>query len=106
MRLSSISMKEEAMAHINTYAGRSHDEAYAARKGKKQPAQEQAGGEMAVEGSEADDRHSSGQLSERGKQVWRTGSGIDGGGIDNGGRDIPAGSVAERAREQKERQKR
>lgn len=83
------------MAHINTYAGRSHDEAYAARKGKKQPAQEQAGGAMAVEGSEADDQHSSGQLSEAGKQAWRTGSGIDGGGMENGGRDIRPGSRAE-----------
>ncbi|CAB3787143.1 hypothetical protein [Pararobbsia alpina] len=86
------------MAHINTYAGRSHDEAYAARKGKKQAAQEQAGGAMAVEGSEADDQHSSGQLSEKGKQVWRTGSGLDGGGMDNGGRDIPAGSAAKTKR--------
>ncbi len=84
------------MAHINTYAGRSHDEAYAARKGKKQPAQEKPGGVMAVDGSEADDQHSSGQLAERGKQVWRTGSGMDGGGMDDGGRDIPAKEGAKR----------
>jgi hypothetical protein len=62
------------------YAGRSHDEAVAARHGQKQKAQEQAGGEMAIEGTESDRDHSCGELSERGKQVWRTGSGIDGGG--------------------------
>jgi hypothetical protein len=92
---------EVAMANDNTYAGRSHDEAYAARKGKRQPAQEPPGGAMAVDGTQADDQHSSGQLSEEGKQVWRTGSGIDGGGMDNGGRDIPAGSVAERDRKKR-----
>jgi hypothetical protein len=32
------------------YAGRSHDEAVAARHRQKQKAQEQAGGEMAIEG--------------------------------------------------------
>jgi hypothetical protein len=62
------------------YAGRSHDEAVAARHRKKQRAQEQAGGEMAMEGTEADATHSCGELSERGKQVWRSGSGINGGG--------------------------
>ena len=62
------------------YAGRSHDEAVAARKKHRQRAQEQAGGEMAVEGTEADAQHSCGELSERGKQVWRSGSGMDGGG--------------------------
>jgi hypothetical protein len=62
------------------YAGRSHDEAVAARHKQKQKAQEQAGGVMAMEGTEADAEHSCGELSEQGKQVWRTGSGIDGGG--------------------------
>lgn len=62
------------------YAGKSHDEAVAARKKQKQPAQDQPGGDMAVEGTEADKVHSSGELSERGKEVWRKGSGIDGGG--------------------------
>jgi hypothetical protein len=62
------------------YAGRSHDEAVAARKDKKQKAQEQAGGDMAIEGTEADAQHSCGELSDKGKQVWRQGSGLDGGG--------------------------
>ncbi|QYD67899.1 hypothetical protein KZJ38_16570 [Paraburkholderia edwinii] len=62
------------------YAGRSHDEAVAARHKQKQKAQEQAGGVMAIEGMEADAEHSCGELSDQGKQVWRTGSGIDGGG--------------------------
>jgi hypothetical protein len=62
------------------YAGRSHDEAVAARQRHKQKAQEQAGGEMAIEGTEADAGHSCGELSERGKQVWQSGSGINGGG--------------------------
>jgi hypothetical protein len=62
------------------YAGKSHDEAVAARKKEKQRAQEQPGGEMAIEGTEADAAHSSGELSERGKEVWRRGSGMDGGG--------------------------
>lgn len=62
------------------YAGRSHDEAMAARHKQKQKAQEQAGGEMAIDGTEADAEHSCGELSERGKQVWRSGSGINGGG--------------------------
>jgi hypothetical protein len=60
--------------------GRSHDEAVAVRHKQKQKAQEQAGGEMAIEGTEADPEHSCGELSERGKQVWRSGSGINGGG--------------------------
>ncbi|WP_168789140.1 hypothetical protein [Paraburkholderia aromaticivorans] len=64
----------------SNYAGKSHDEAVAARKKQKQRAQEQAGGEMAVDGTEADALHSSGELSERGKEVWRHGSGMDGGG--------------------------
>lgn len=62
------------------YADRSHDEVIAARHKLKQKAQEQAGGEMAIEGTEADAEHSCGELSERGKQVWRSGSGINGGG--------------------------
>ncbi|MFM0472212.1 hypothetical protein [Paraburkholderia strydomiana] len=62
------------------YAGNSHDEAVAARHMQKQKAQEQAGGEMAIEGTDADAGHSCGELSERGKQVWRSGSGINGGG--------------------------
>jgi len=35
---------------------------------------------MAIEGTEADAEHSCGELSEQGKQIWRTGGGIDGGG--------------------------
>ncbi len=62
------------------YAGKSHDEAVAARTGKKQRSQEQPGGEMAVDGTESDATHSCGELSERGKEVWRRGNGIDGGG--------------------------
>ncbi|MCC8405317.1 hypothetical protein LJ655_26245 [Paraburkholderia sp. MMS20-SJTN17] len=62
------------------YAGRSHDEVVAARHKQKQRAQEQAGGEMAIEGSEADAEHRCGELSERGRHVWQSGSGINGGG--------------------------
>lgn len=62
------------------YAGRSHDERYAARKHKKLKSQEPAGGSMAVEGTGPGATHSSGQLSEKGKEAWRKGSGIDGGG--------------------------
>jgi len=64
----------------SNHAGKSHDEADAARKKEKQRAQEQAGGEMAVDGTEANATHSSGKLSESGKEVWRRGSGMDGGG--------------------------
>lgn len=78
------------MEKIEAYAGRSHDEAYATRKGRRVAAQEQPGGDMAVEGTQADATHSCGELSERGKRAWQTGSGIDGGGLDNGGRDIAA----------------
>ena len=60
-----------------TYAGRSHDDRVAARKGKPVPAQEQAGGGMAVPGTASGPDSSSGQLSEEGKQVWRTGNGHD-----------------------------
>jgi hypothetical protein len=65
---------------VSDYAGKSHDEAIAAREGHKQKSQEPAGGEMAKEDTEADEENSCGQLSEEGKKVWRTGSGIDGGG--------------------------
>ncbi|HEX7910301.1 MAG TPA: hypothetical protein VF534_19730 [Paraburkholderia sp.] len=65
---------------MNDHAGRSQDERVAARKRKKTPAQEQPGGPMAVEGTEPDATHSSGELSERGKEVWRKGAGMDGGG--------------------------
>ena len=64
----------------NDYAGRSQEDRIAQRKGKAQTSQEQPGGSMAVPGTEPDKDHSSGELSEEGKQVWRTGSGIDGGG--------------------------
>ena len=64
----------------SNYAGKSHDEAVAARKKEKQRAQDQAGGDMAVDGTQADQTHSSGELSEAGKRAWRTGSGMDGGG--------------------------
>lgn len=63
------------------YAGRSHDDAVATRVGQPQPAQEQAGGDMAIAGTEADAQHSCGELSALGKAVWRQGSGIDGGGM-------------------------
>ena len=66
---------------MNAYAGRSQDERVAVRKGKSLPSLEPPGGEMAVEGTQADETHSSGQLSAAGKAVWRTGSGIDGGGM-------------------------
>jgi hypothetical protein len=62
------------------YAGRSQEERRAQRKGEKQRAQEQPGGDMAQEGTEPDKNHSSGQLSDKGKKIWQTGSGIDGGG--------------------------
>ncbi|CDY76950.1 hypothetical protein BGLT_05861 [Caballeronia glathei] len=65
---------------MTDYAGRSQEERIAARKGRKQKAQEQPGGAMAKEGTQPDRAHSSGELSEEGKRVWRRGSGIDGGG--------------------------
>ena len=65
---------------MNDHAGRSHDERVAVRQRKKTPAQEQPGGAMAVEGTEPDATHSSGELSEKGKEVWRKGAGMDGGG--------------------------
>lgn len=65
---------------MNVHTGQSQDERVAARKPQKQPSLEQPGGEMAVEGTQADQTHSCGELSEAGKQAWRTGSGMDGGG--------------------------
>ncbi|MDR5802286.1 MULTISPECIES: hypothetical protein [unclassified Caballeronia] len=67
-------------AGSNNYAGRSQEERIEQRKGEKQPAQEQPGGHLAEPGTEPDKDNSSGTLTEDGKQVWRTGSGIDGGG--------------------------
>jgi hypothetical protein len=64
----------------NDYAGRSQEERIARDEKEKQRAQEQPGGDMAKPGTEPDKDRSSGELSERGKDVWRTGSGIDGGG--------------------------
>lgn len=66
---------------MNVYAGRSQDERVATREGHSLPSSEPPGGRMAIAGTEADETHSSGQLSEEGKAVWRTGSGIDGGGL-------------------------
>jgi hypothetical protein len=77
------SLKEGDMTDTQTdthYAGRSQEERRAQRKGEKQRAQEQPGGHLAQEGTEPDKHHSSGKLSEEGKKVWQTGSGIDGGG--------------------------
>lgn len=65
---------------MNIHSGKSQDERVAARKQEKQRSLEQPGGEMAVEGTEADEQHSSGELSEAGKRAWRTGTGMDGGG--------------------------
>ncbi|MDR5818233.1 MULTISPECIES: hypothetical protein [unclassified Caballeronia] len=65
---------------MSNYAGRSQEDRIAQRKGKQQTSQEQTGGSMAQPGTEPDRDRSSGELTEEGKQVWRTGSGIDGGG--------------------------
>jgi hypothetical protein len=65
---------------MSEYAGRSQDERVSQRKHEKQRAQEPPGGDMAVHGTEPDASHSSGELSQRGKDVWRKGAGIDGGG--------------------------
>jgi hypothetical protein len=62
---------------MTTHAGRSQEDRIQAEKGEKLPAQEQAGGKMAVEGTEAGKDSSSGKLSEAGKDVWRQGSTID-----------------------------
>jgi hypothetical protein len=65
---------------MNIHSGKSQDERVAARKQEKQRSLEPPGGEMAVEGTEADEQHSCGELSEAGKRAWRTGTGMDGGG--------------------------
>ncbi|SAK89248.1 hypothetical protein AWB77_04874 [Caballeronia fortuita] len=65
---------------MSNYAGRSQEERIEQRKGNKQTSQEQPGGSMAEPGTQPDKDHSSGVLSEEGKEAWRTGSGIDGGG--------------------------
>jgi hypothetical protein len=65
---------------MTEYAGRSHDERVAQRKREKQRAQEPPGGSMAEHGTQPDSHHSSGELSQQGKEVWRKGAGIDGGG--------------------------
>ncbi len=64
----------------HNYAGRSQEDRIAREKRQKQTAQEQSGGDMAKPDTEADADHSCSELTERGKQVCRTGSGIDGGG--------------------------
>lgn len=64
----------------NPYAGRSHDEAVAIRKGKPQAAQEPPGGSAAIAGTEPDREHSSGELSDEGRKIWQTGSGMNGAG--------------------------
>jgi hypothetical protein len=78
--LSPISEKRRAKGggSLAERAPCAHDEAVAARHKQKQKAQEQACGVIALEGVEAE--HSSGELSGQGKQVWRSGSGIDCGG--------------------------
>jgi hypothetical protein len=63
---------------MENYAGKSHDERVAAREGKPVAAQEQPGGDMAVPGTKADEQHSCGELSEKGKSAWRQGNTIGG----------------------------
>ena len=65
---------------MTIHSGRSQDERVAARKQQKQRSLEPPGGDMAVDGTEADETRSSGELSEAGKRAWRTGTGMDGGG--------------------------
>ncbi|WP_027797521.1 hypothetical protein [Paraburkholderia acidipaludis] len=65
---------------MNAYAGRSQDERIARRKHEIQRAQEPPGGQMAVYGTGPDPDHSCGELSPRGKEIWRRGAGLDGGG--------------------------
>ena len=60
------------------YAGRSHDERVAQRKRQIKGATQPPGGDTAVHGTEPDATHSSGELSEQGKEVWRKGAGMDG----------------------------
>lgn len=62
-----------------SHAGRSQDERVAARKTGTAKALEQPGGEMAVPGTQPDATHSSGALSEAGKEVWRKGGRMDDG---------------------------
>jgi hypothetical protein len=88
---SGTALSHETLPHnrrtiMNDYAGRSHDERVAQRKREKQRAQEPPGGDMAVHGTGPDAQHSCGELSERGKDVWRTGAGLDGGGRTDGKR--------------------
>jgi hypothetical protein len=63
------------------YAGRPHDDAAAVRAGQRQRSQEQAGGDMAMEGTEADVQHSCSEPSAPGKVAWQQGGGMDGGGM-------------------------
>lgn len=65
---------------MTVHSGKSQDERVAARTQHRQRSLEQPGGEMAIEGTEADPTHSSGELSEAGKRAWRVGTGMDGGG--------------------------
>ena len=65
---------------MTIHSGRSQDERVATRQQQKQRSLEPPGGDMAVDGTEADETHSSGELSEAGKRAWRTGTGMDGGG--------------------------
>jgi hypothetical protein len=77
----SFERRRDMSGNVNSnYAGRSQEDRIAQEKRQKQPAQGQSGGDMARPGTEADKDHSCGELTERGKQVWRAGSGIDGGG--------------------------
>jgi hypothetical protein len=65
---------------MNVHSGKSQDERVAARKQQQQASLEQPGGEMAIEGTEADATHSCGQLSDAGRRAWQVGTGMDGGG--------------------------
>lgn len=62
----------------DTYAGRSHDERVAERNGAAVPAQEQPGGDLAKPGTGPGPGASSGELSDKGKKVWREGNTIGG----------------------------
>jgi hypothetical protein len=48
------------------HSGKSHDEALSKRKEHKQRSLEQPGGDMAVEGTQADETHSCGELFDAG----------------------------------------
>ncbi|MDE1180269.1 hypothetical protein [Paraburkholderia sp.] len=65
------------------HAGKAQDERFGARTGETPRSLEPPGGEMAKEGTQADASHGSGELSARGKEVWRKGAGLDGGGREN-----------------------